>query len=116
MECGVTIRAGTENATPKMDAQAKAKWLAALRSGKYEQANGTLKTDGGRMCCLGVLRDVMEPGASYEDEETIYLRSEHCPSGLIDGHRSILAHMNDGTNSYHQHSFAEIADWIEANL
>ncbi|MDG4826035.1 hypothetical protein O7635_29655 [Asanoa sp. WMMD1127] len=35
----------------------KEQWLTALRSGEYEQAQGTLYEDGG-YCCLGVLCDI----------------------------------------------------------
>jgi hypothetical protein len=41
----------------RMPVEAKAKWVAALRSGQYKQAKGTLydaSTDG--YCCLGVLQ------------------------------------------------------------
>jgi len=34
--------------------EVKQKWLKALRSGRYEQANGALEEDG-KNCCLGVL-------------------------------------------------------------
>lgn len=39
-----------------MKADVKAKWLEALRSGKYGQAHNVLRSgDGERFCCLGVL-------------------------------------------------------------
>jgi hypothetical protein len=41
----------------RMPVEAKAKWVAALRSGQYKQAKGILynaSTDG--YCCLGVLQ------------------------------------------------------------
>jgi hypothetical protein len=40
-----------------MHQDVKAKWVAALRSGKYEQGQYALNTDGenGKFCCLGVL-------------------------------------------------------------
>ena len=41
-----------------MDAKLKADWIAALRSGKYQQGTGSL-VSGGRYCCLGVLACVM---------------------------------------------------------
>lgn len=34
------------------------KWVAALRSGKYQQDSGRLRTEKG-FCCLGVLCDVV---------------------------------------------------------
>lgn len=43
-----------------MDADVKAKWLAALRSGDYKQARGYLRTEAG-YCCFGVLCDIVDP-------------------------------------------------------
>jgi hypothetical protein len=37
-----------------MDPQIRARWVAALRSGKYEQTAGSLHDECG-FCCLGVL-------------------------------------------------------------
>jgi hypothetical protein len=37
-----------------MDAKLKAKWIRALLSGKYKQAEGALR-EGRGYCCLGVL-------------------------------------------------------------
>lgn len=37
------------------------KWVAALRSGQYQQARGLLRDDDG-YCCLGVLCDISEKG------------------------------------------------------
>lgn len=45
----------------KMNAEVKAKWLAALRSGEYKQTEGELKTETQEFCgfcCLGVLSDI----------------------------------------------------------
>lgn len=44
-----------------MDTAIKTKWLAALRSGEYKQARGSLEEvveDGSCFCCLGVLCDL----------------------------------------------------------
>ncbi len=41
-----------------MNAENIREWIAALRSGKYEQATGVLQTPSGRMCCLGVACEV----------------------------------------------------------
>jgi hypothetical protein len=38
-----------------MDATIKAQWVAALRSGEYEQGTGYLNSDDKKFCCLGVL-------------------------------------------------------------
>lgn len=42
-----------------MDSSLKQKWVRALRSGKYTQASGALRTEDG-FCCLGVLCDVYD--------------------------------------------------------
>lgn len=42
-----------------MDSNLKQKWVRALRSGKYFQASGALRTEDG-YCCLGVLCDVYD--------------------------------------------------------
>ena len=42
-----------------MDPELKAKWVAALRSGEYKQGQGLLNNNE-RMCCLGVLCEVMQ--------------------------------------------------------
>lgn len=42
-----------------MDAQIKARWIAALNSGEYKQGIGTLNS-GGKFCCLGVLCEVLK--------------------------------------------------------
>lgn len=44
-----------------MNAEIKAQWVAALRSGEYRQGRSQLRTetpDGHRYCCLGVLCDL----------------------------------------------------------
>lgn len=40
-----------------MNPEVKAKWVDALRSGKYEQSSGQLRSEDG-FCCLGVLCDI----------------------------------------------------------
>lgn len=44
----------SKTSTFTMSRDAKAKWLKALRSGRYEQTEGVLANDQG-FCCLGVL-------------------------------------------------------------
>ena len=41
-----------------MNSEVKALWLAALRSGEYEQGRGRLRGQDNRFCCLGVLCDI----------------------------------------------------------
>lgn len=44
-----------------MQAELKQKWIEALRSGKYQQGKGVLRTDTDHFCCLGVLCDLVDP-------------------------------------------------------
>lgn len=41
-----------------MNKEVKKKWIAALRSGEYDQATGFLRTQEDQYCCLGVLCDL----------------------------------------------------------
>jgi hypothetical protein len=96
-----------------MDAQLKAKWVEALRSGKYPQTTNYLKDDDG-YCCLGVLCDVQ--GADFDaiKEEFGSLSLSHNPQkylGQLGGGCTTLAQMNDNGKS-----FSEIADYIERIL
>jgi hypothetical protein len=53
-----------------MKQELKEKWIAALRSGKYKQGQGLLRSANDRYCCLGVLCEVAGVPAkqvSYED-------------------------------------------------
>jgi hypothetical protein len=113
----------------------KAKWLEALRSGKYQQAKGVLRDRTGAMCCLGVLCDVIRPDGWEVDHEIWRWREDATDNGHVqylpvrlrtrfgfnemrDGNsiESVLANRNDGTSGYKRHTFAEIADFIEANV
>lgn len=53
-----------------MNKKIKAKWVKALRSGKYKKGIGALKTDEGKFCCLGVLCDLhaKEKGRKWEKD------------------------------------------------
>ncbi len=57
-----------ESAT-KLPPELKAKWLEALRSGKYKQGRDTL-CDGTGYCCLGVLSDIQ--GRLTKDKDNDY--------------------------------------------
>lgn len=49
------------NSVPgKMNAEIKAKWLEALRSDRYTQGTGVLRSADDKFCCLGVLCDLAE--------------------------------------------------------
>lgn len=53
---------------PKLKPSVKKRWVEALRSGKYTQGVGELKTAGGSFCCLGVLCDVVKDDALVKGE------------------------------------------------
>lgn len=103
-----------------MNAEIKAKWLDALRSGKYKQGTHTLQKNN-CFCCLGVLCDIVEPEGWDEgvtDGMVLHDGVQDFPTdrflekvGLFADEAGTLAEMND-----HGQSFAEIADYIEANL
>jgi hypothetical protein len=44
--------------TPEERKELRAKWVAALRSGEYQQGSERLHRDG-RFCCLGVACDIL---------------------------------------------------------
>lgn len=48
--------------TIRMPKESLAKWLAALRSGKYKQGMYALETPDGGYCCLGVLQHCLDGG------------------------------------------------------
>ena len=109
-----------------MNADVKAKWVAALRSGEYEQGRTRLCDLDCRMCCLGVLTDLyrkefggewvpVEDGKLYLDEGVFLPREVAVWAGLrfnpYIGTQSASV-LNDELNK----SFSEIADLIEARL
>lgn len=102
----------------------KEKWVAALRSGKYDQATGTLKI-GNQYCCLGVLCDLATkenickessvPSAIYtyyDNEKQMLPKSVIQWANLGREAQIELIELND-TEEW---SFTRIADWIEENL
>lgn len=95
-----------------MDQELKAKWVAALRGGEYPQADCALYSTPKRgYCCLGVLGRLK--GIPLEKLEGD--ASSVTPKGwgdLPEKEVDQLIWMNDLSNK----SFAEIADYIEANL
>lgn len=87
-----------------MDAQLKAKWVEALRSGKYRQGRSTLKHSGS-FCCLGVLCDVAD--IAVDDADVAYPALEKLTGGYGE-----FVKLND----IDEKTFPEIADFIEVNL
>lgn len=102
-----------------MDKKLKARWVKALRSGKYKQCTGKLTDKKGGYCCLGVLQRLVtrrEPpsGWDYSGSEAMPLKMRPLNKkvrGWSDSPHIVLAQMNDGGKN-----FSEIADYIEKNL
>jgi hypothetical protein len=120
--------------------EVKAKWVAALRSGKYRQGDQHVLNDGkGGFCCLGVLCDLyakeaevgwellsysggmrlqLAYGSMYYPPDTVREWAgfhEDQATVNIGGTVALLAIHNDGVN-VPRRTFAEIADAIEAQL
>lgn len=100
-----------------MKASVKARWIEALRSGKYQQAAHTLrKPDSNEFCCLGVLCEI--EGMDWaKDSSGFYKASQSVtPTPVRQANLSAqqahrLADMNDAGRS-----FEEIADYIEREI
>lgn len=114
----------------KMKPDVKVQWVEALRSGKFKQTLMVLhRTQTSPIddrpigfCCLGVLCEVVGLESFQQRDRTIYiyelgdmstsLNTDFQMSVSLDdrAHEKLIA-LNDAGKS-----FAEIADWIEANL
>ncbi len=119
----------------KMKPEIKEKWLAALRSGEYQQCAGALRRSDhhGNLthCCLGVLCDLAAKDGIGKWEAEHFISGGYRDIGLLTGEvvewagtqdynpdvvvddakGSNLAMLNDNGRT-----FAEIADVIEAQL
>lgn len=114
-----------------MNADVKKKWLDALRSGKYQQGYGRLRTNEGGYCCLGVLCDVLAPedwvktepdnsGQHWEHKVSrCYLPNSITQQAEIPTCRPGSTLLTEGelaTLNDKGCGFEEIAQWIEVNL
>ena len=101
-----------------MEASLKAKWIEALRSGKYKQGRLALRTRDDHFCCLGVLCDVSgvseweENGQRYSYDGALCLPPSPLRNQLTPEAGHALMAMNDHSGM----SFPDIADWIETNI
>lgn len=124
-----------------MKQEIKEKWVAALRSGEYNQTKGYLRNNEG-FCCLGVLTDLCakEKGLEWEDpdhDDEAYAMDGcdmqpplgvaiwaglptndpfvNTPEGMNseNGNLVRLTELNDGANYFPSLTFAQIADIIE---
>lgn len=101
-----------------MDAGLKAKWIVALRSGKYRQARGAwvVGDDPNEMlnshCCLDVLH-VLEGRPKF-----IGGKLDFAINRIGEDACRALVRLNDGTDIGNSGStdFPKIAEWIEKNL
>lgn len=109
-----------------MNKEIKAKWIEALRSGKYKQGTHWLRLQD-TYCCLGVLCDLVD--SSGWESNTIGTTHVYAREGYTHNYSKILpenigqeldippeisdqlSNMNDDG-----HTFKEIADYIEARL
>lgn len=114
-----------------MNPEIKAKWVAALRSGEYRQAQRKLRGNASDFCCLGVLCDLVNPsgwmaydagqGATpfrfkHRDGDTDYAISMP-PSDVlraVELDRGIAANLAERNDD--GELFADLAEFIEANL
>lgn len=106
-----------------MDAKIKRKWVKALRSGKYKQAEVMLRDPvTGAMCCLGVLCRIQGAAPKSLDYQTTATVPKQFNAGLKEAERETLAAMNDGEFNFvanrqeRKRTFKGIATWIEKNL
>lgn len=110
----------------------KARWIKALRSGRYRQGEGGLRIDDGKpeYCCLGVLAQIQ--GARWDADGCPHLGKQlvghaagpsffltpKIAAGVRYPTQKRLAEMNDGTGRFASRavSFDDIADYIERKL
>lgn len=61
-----------------MNAEIKEEWVAALRSGKYSQTEGSLRDEIG-YCCLGVLCELLEARGigHYDGDNNYWFENKH---------------------------------------
>jgi len=106
-------------------------WVEALRSGKYPQGEGVLKSAEGEYCCLGVLGEVLVKAGEAEFMNTVTGACSVLTGGSGTGRsrtklpvalrnkiglpisaQEELIDMNDNLRK----NFIEISNWIEENV
>lgn len=91
-----------------MNPEIKAQWVAALRSGEYEQGKRALSVNN-QYCCLGVLCDLAEKAGVVESTtDTI-----EDPTDPFGDHRVPVKFY--GRNSASSFLPKEVVDWSEAD-
>lgn len=112
------------NGAKPMDSEIKAKWLEALRSGRYAQGRQGLRNYNDEFCCLGVLCDAVAPDGwdkwQYHDAHDLWNHN-----GAVGYPTNDLLQAVGMSRPTSEHlgqyndcgaSFTEIADVIERNL
>jgi hypothetical protein len=122
----VAARINDYRIEPLTNADAKAAWLSALRSGNFGQTKTQLRNlfDLNRFCCLGVMCEVFKDAVNGEWKKDLFgIKDEqryvggYPPLavtkyvGMTDDTQRFISGLNDDGAT-----FAEIADYIEANL
>lgn len=59
-------------------------WIKALKSGKYKQGRGTLRTDCDEFCCLGVLCDLYTKDRKAKKKKSIKISKSATYNGNKD--------------------------------
>lgn len=115
-----------------MDTKLKEEWVAALRSGKYQQGTEVLRDEFKEFCCLGVLCEIdpevtwseNDAGYKYKEEPDRLLTTQfddgddYQESPLLEKYgitvqiQEVLIRLNDEE----QLDFNGIADFIEEGL
>ena len=98
----------------------KAKWITALKSGKYGQTEGFLH-DGGNYCAIGVAlhacnhipREELD-SCTTTDDISLSDEYDNIPTELLQNSNlsNTVMKFNDDDN----YTFKWIADWIEKNV
>ena len=114
-----------------MNKAIKEKWVAALRSGEYQQCAGALRKEHAgspdTFCCLGVLCDIVDskgwrsPYNTLTNKKQFVFNGMHSSNGLTNELRGTLSvntqeeielvRLNDNGRD-----FSYIADFIEEHL
>lgn len=95
------------------------KWIDALRSGKYTQGRGYLKSLNNEYCCLGVLCDVIDPSKWKNGEESpncfSYQGHDFSPDFLTENDNNLFEKFNNliNLNDDQLYGFPMIANEIQ---
>ncbi|SRR6266851_10054158 len=103
-----------------MNADLKAKWVAALQSGKYLKGRYYLKDSQGRYCCLGVLCEILgkpaQNGSNIDSQTLESVLYAPVRQVLDEGNVNTLASLNDNGLRSSLDTFEEVIEYIEASL